>query len=113
MQMAMPPKTKHKFFPRLKVWRLKDPETCTRFQEVFKEHMLFPISEAGSAAEEGWAKLKTGLLKTAGEVCGTTRPHRWRRETLWWSEEDEGSIVAKRHSRPARAQRRPIARPRA
>ena len=52
MQMAMPPKTKNKFSPRLKVWRLKDPETCTRFQEVFKEHMLSSESEAGSAAEE-------------------------------------------------------------
>ena len=26
----------------------------------------------------------TGLLKTTEEVCGTTRPHRWRRETWWW-----------------------------
>ena len=25
--------------------------------------------------------VKIGLLKTTEEVCGTTRPHRWRRET--------------------------------
>ena len=63
---------------------------CTHFKEVFKEHMLSPESEACSTAEEVWAKLKTGLdiylLRTTGEVCGTTRPHQWRPETLWWSE---------------------------
>ena len=54
MQMARPPKTKHKLFPRLKVWRLKDPEMCTPFQKVFKEHMLPPECEDGSTAEEVW-----------------------------------------------------------
>ena len=108
MQMARLPKTKHKFFPPLKVWRLKDPETCTRFQEVFKEHMLFPKS----TAEEVWAKLKTGLLKTTGEVCGTTCPHLWRHEAWWWSEEVEGLLLlSDMHLRRERAQRRPIARP--
>ena len=74
MQMARRPKTKHKFFPRLKMWRLKDPATCTRFKEVFKEHMLSPESEADSTAEEVWAKLKTGLLKTTGMWHYTSSP---------------------------------------
>ena len=38
----------------------------------------------------------TGLLKTTEEVCGTTRPHRWRRETWWWNEHVEKAIAAKR-----------------
>ena len=46
MQMARPPKTKHKFFSRPESWKLKDPETFTHFQDVFKEHMLSPESEA-------------------------------------------------------------------
>ena len=54
-----------------------------RFQEVFKEHML---SSAGSTAEEVLAKLKTGLLKTTGEVCGL------------WSDKIEGAIAAKRQA---------------
>ena len=60
--------------------------------------MISPESKAGSTPEEVWAKLKTGLLKTTGEVCDTTRPHRSRRETWWWSEEVEGAIVAKRQA---------------
>ena len=57
--------------------------------------MLSPECEADSTAEEVWAKLKTDLLKTTGEVCGTTHPLRWQRETWWWSEEVEGAIVGK------------------
>ena len=30
--------------------------------------------------------IKTGLIKTAKEVCGTTRPNYWRRENWWWNE---------------------------
>ena len=39
---------------------------------------------------------KTGLLKTTEEVCGTTRPHRWRCETWWWNEYVEKATAAKR-----------------
>ena len=39
--------------------------------------------------------IKTGLLKTTEEVCGTTRPHRWHRETWWWNEHVEKAIAAK------------------
>ena len=39
---------------------------------------------------------KIGLLKTTEEVCGTTRPHRWRRETWWWNEHVEKATAAKR-----------------
>ena len=45
MQMTKPPKTKRKFFLRLKVWKLNDPETCTSFKEVFEEYMLPPECE--------------------------------------------------------------------
>ena len=98
------------------MWRLKDPKKFASFQEVFKEHMLSSESEAGSTAEEVWAKRKTGLLKTTGEVCGTTCPYQWRRETWWWSDKVEGAIAAKRqarHGMPGRAQRRHTAGPNA
>ena len=44
-------------------------------------------TEAATTTEEIWAKHRTGLLKTTEEVCGTTKPHRWRRETWWWNKE--------------------------
>ena len=32
-------------------------------------------TEAATTTEEIQAKLNTGLLKTTGEVCGTTKPN--------------------------------------
>ena len=83
MMIDMPPQIKRKFTPRPKVWKLRDPQTCSRFQEVFKAHVRAVETKVATTTEEIWAKLKTGLLKTTEEVCGTKKPHRWRRET-WW-----------------------------
>ena len=49
---------------------------------------------ADAATEDIWNNMKTGLLNTT-EVCGTTRPNHWRRETWWWNEHVEKAIVAK------------------
>ena len=53
---------------------------------------------ADGATEDTWNNIKTGLLKTTEEVCGTIRPHRWRRETCWWNEHVEMTIAAKRRA---------------
>ena len=53
-------------------------------------------SVADGATEDIWNNIKTGLLKTTEEVCGTTPPHRWRLETWWWNEPIEKAIAAKR-----------------
>ena len=50
---------------------------------------------ANGATENIWNNIKTGLLKTAEEVCGTSRPHGWCRETWWWNEHVEKAIAAK------------------
>ena len=55
-----------------------------------------------AATEDIWHNLKTGLLKTTEEVCGTTRPHCWRRETWWWKEHVPGGKLS-RHGRLVKA----------
>ena len=84
------------FTPRLKVWKLKDPQTSNHFQEVFNLHVSTSAGVADGATEDIWNNINTGLLKTTEEECGTTRPHRWRRETWWWNEHVEKAIAAKR-----------------
>ena len=74
----MPPKSKCKFTTRLKVWKLKDPQTNNHFQNIWN--------------------IKTGLLKTTEVVCGTTRPHHWGRETWWWNEPLGKAITAKQNA---------------
>ena len=90
----MPLKSKCKFTPRLKVWKLKDPQTSSHFQ-VFNSHVKVSAGVVAAATEGIWY-IKTGLLKTTEEVCGTTWPHHWRRKTWWWNEHVEKAIAAKR-----------------
>ena len=96
MRIDVPPKSKRKFTPRLKVWKLKDPQTSNHFQEVFNLHVSTSAGVADGATEDNWNNIKTGLLKTTEEVCGTTLPHRCHRETWWWNEHVEKVIAAKR-----------------
>ena len=98
MKFDVPPKPKRKFTPRLKVWKLTDPQRRNHFQEVFKLHVSASAGVPDAATEDIWNNLKTGLLKTTEEVCGTTRPHRWRRETWWWNEHVGEVITAKRQA---------------
>ena len=84
--------------PRLKVWKLTDPQRRNHFQEVFKLHVSASAGVPDAATEDIWNNLKTGLLKTTEKVCGTTRPQRWRRETWWWNEHVGEVITAKRQA---------------
>ena len=98
MKVDVPPKPKRKFTPCLKVWKLTDPQRRNHFQEVFKLHVSASAGVPDAATEDIWNNLKTGLLKTTEEVCGTIRPHRWRRETWWWNEHVGEVITAKRQA---------------
>ena len=94
MRIDEPPKSKCNFTPRLKVWKLQDPQTSNHFQ-VFNLHASASAGIADAATEDIWNNIKTGQLKTT-EVCGTTRPHHWLREICWWNEHIEKAIAAKR-----------------
>ena len=48
MMIDMPPQIKRKFTPRPKVWTLRDPQTCSRFQEVFKAHVPTVVTEVAT-----------------------------------------------------------------
>ena len=62
MRNDVPPKSKHKFTPRLKVRKLKDPQMSTHFQEVFNLHVSISAGVADRATEDIWNNIKTGLL---------------------------------------------------
>ena len=64
----------------------------------FKLHVSASAGVPDAATEDIWNNLKIGLLKTTEEVCGTTRPHRWRRETWWWNEHVGEVITAKQQA---------------
>ena len=80
MRFDVPPKPKRKFTLCLKVRKLTDPQRRNHFQDVFNLHVSVSAGVPEAATEDIWNNIKTGLLKTTEEVCGT-RPHRWRRKT--------------------------------
>ena len=98
MRFDVPPKPKRKFTPRLKVWKLTDSQRRNQFQEVLKLHVSASADVPDAATEDICNNLNTGLLKTAEEVSGTTRPHCWRRETWWWNEHVGEVITTKRQA---------------
>ena len=82
MRINVSPKSKSKFTPRLKDWKLKDSQMSSHFQVVYNLHVSTSAGVADASTEDiFWDNVKTGLLITTEEVCGTTQPHRWRRET--------------------------------
>ena len=89
-RIDMPPKSKCKFTPHFKVWKLTDSQTSNHFQEVFNLHVNASAGVADAATEDIWNNIKTGLLKTT-EVCGTI----WHRDIWWWKEHMEKAIAAK------------------
>ena len=98
MRFDVPPKPKRKFTTRLKVWKLTDPQRRNHFQEVFSLHVSASAGLPEAATEDIWNNIKTDLLKTTQEVCGTTRPHCWGRKTSWWNEHVGEVITAKRQA---------------
>ena len=98
MRFDVPPK--HKYTSCLKVWRLKDPQRRNHSQ-VFNLHVS-GFTDVADAVTEGIWNIKTGLLKTTDEVCGTTRSHCWWHETCWWNEHVKELIAAKRQASKAR-----------
>lgn len=48
-------------------------------QEVFDLHVIASSGVAHTITDEIWVSLKSALLKTTVEVCGTTKPHQWQK----------------------------------
>ena len=96
--VVVQPPPKRKFTPRLKVWKLRDPEKQAEFAECFKAKVQNPIAnnEAENSVEGLWTTLKGNLLKTTEEVCGTSSKHQWRRQTWWWNDLVDSAVKEKR-----------------
>ena len=80
-----PPLAKKKSVPRLRTWRLKEPEAQSEYRQAFITETT-SSNATGSRTEETWQKLKSSLLKEAGIVCGSTKKHWWWKETWWWNQ---------------------------
>ena len=80
----IPPPAKKKFVPRPRIWCLKELQVQSEYQKAFIIETT-SSNASGSGTEKIWEKLKSSLLKAAGNVCGSIKEDRWRRETRWWN----------------------------
>ena len=54
MRIDVLPKSKHKFTPWLKVWKLKDSQTSNHFQELFNLHVSTSAGVADGEQHQDW-----------------------------------------------------------
>ena len=95
-RVSIPPQPKHKFVPRIKVWKLRDPQKQAELSEVFKAKTLDSELSQTSTVDECWTSLKDKLLQATKQVCGVSSNHPWRRQTWWWNNQVEEAVREKR-----------------
>ena len=83
LKITTPKIKKRNFSPRLRTWKLRDPDIINTFTPIFNTKLEATQIDVSPDIEEIWSKLKTTLLETTSVVCGSSSKHQWRPET-WW-----------------------------
>jgi len=87
-------KSKRKFVPRLRVWKLKDKNVGSTFMEKVKLDTN-RVSEA-TKVNAKWEVIKDVCLKATEETCGWTKGPPRHKETWWWNEEVSSAVEEKK-----------------
>ena len=81
LKITTPKIKKHNFSPRLRTWKLCDPDIINKFTPIFNTKLEATKIDPSPDIEEIWSKLKTTLLETTSVVCGSSSKRQWRPET--------------------------------
>ena len=81
--------------PRIKVWKLRDPEKQAELSEGFKAKTLDSELSQTSTVDER-TSLKDKLLQATKQVCDVSSNHPWRKQTWWWNNQVEEAVRDKR-----------------
>ena len=95
LKVKIPPIKKRSFTPRIRTWKLNDPEIANQFCVDFKLKVANAASNSDDCVESAWSLLKKPLLEAAVVTCGLSKKHQWRRETWWWNNEVDEAIKEK------------------
>ena len=80
-RISILPQPKRKFVPRIKVWKLRDPEKQAELSEVFKAKAQDSGLSQTRTVDERWTSLKDKLLQATKQVCSVSSNHSWRKQT--------------------------------
>ena len=81
------------FVSRRKVWRLKEPDIQSRFEEKVQARATNRVVDD---VENMWKGLKDCLLEVTEEECGSTKGLARHTETWWWNQEVAKLVEEKR-----------------
>jgi len=87
-------KSKRRFAPRLKVWKLKDETVGS----TFANRVTMDAKRVSDAKDVNgkWEVMKEVCLKATEETCGWTKGPPRHKETWWWNEEVSKAVEEKR-----------------
>ena len=74
-KITTPKIKKHNFSPRLRTWKLREPDTINKFTSIFNTKLEATKIDPSPNIEEIWSTLKTTLLETTSVVCGSSSKH--------------------------------------
>ncbi len=95
LKLHVPKLREQKFVPRIRCWKLKEPATCLKVQEVMNRELELHAAK-DSSANSLWSNYQSSLLKATEEICGKTTKRSWKEETWWWDDIVDKAVQEKR-----------------
>ena len=86
-------KMRRKFVPRIKVWKLKNPDVAAAFKQTVEEQAHEVDAVEGP---EKWNAMSRVWLHAAERTCGKAKGPARHKETWWWSVDTELAVSRKR-----------------
>ena len=93
LQIKIPKIVPKPFTPKLRYWKLNEPEIKAEFELAFTSKVHLG-DEAGT--EEIWKQFKSAILGATEETCGQTKNRQQKRVTWWWDDTVSSMITEKR-----------------
>ena len=95
--LRIPPikKVKKQFEPRIKVWKLLNPDVKAQFSAKFTS-LANQKGPAKKSVNNNWLFLKKNLLSTSKHVCGVSSKVPWKRQTWGRNSEVDAAVTEKR-----------------
>ena len=82
------------FTPKLRYWKLIEPEIKEEFEKVFTSKTANIPDDAETEAI--WGNFKSAILGATEETCGETKKRNRNRVTWWWDDQVSVAIAEKR-----------------
>lgn len=86
-------KIRKRIEPKIKTWKLREPEYRGAFQTKIQEMGVFSEKEE---VEKSWVEMKNNMLNAAESVCQVRKRPARHKETWWWNEVVEKAIKDKK-----------------